>query len=202
MTSTENKPEIYGLVLAGGKSVRMGHDKSVASWHGKPHRYYLADLLREFCSSVFISCRQEQVGEMEAGYTTLPDTVEGMGPMSGLLTAFNQHPDKAWLVTACDLPLLDKATITYLINNRKQQSIATTYESPHDGLPEPLITIWEPSSYEVLKQKANEGFRCPRRVLINNNVTILKPPSPHALMNANTPEDAAAIHEILNKTSY
>ncbi len=197
MTTGDHKPEIYGLVLAGGKSVRMGHDKGLAQWHGKAHRYYLADMLSAFCAKVFISCREEQVGEIEAPYTALTDAVEGMGPMGGLLTAFQKHPGNAWLVTACDLPLLDTNTLTFLVNNRNLLSIATTFESPHDGLPEPLITIWEPSSYPILQQKANEGFTCPRRVLIHNNITILQPPVPNALLNANTPEDAALINQIL-----
>ena len=199
MTSTELKPEIYGLVLAGGKSVRMGHDKGMVNWHGKPHRYFLADMLKNYCQKVFISVREEQVAEIDANYPTLPDTISGMGPLGALLAAFGRYPDKAWLVTACDLPLLDDATLHFLVTHRNEQAIATTFESPHDGLPEPLITIWEPRSYDILHQKANDGFRCPRRVLINNNITILTAPNPQALMNANTPGDAEIIKEILNK---
>jgi molybdopterin-guanine dinucleotide biosynthesis protein A len=190
---------MYGLVLAGGKSVRMGQDKGLALWHGKPHRYYLAEMLNEYCQQVFISVRDEQATEIGAGYQVLTDAVAGMGPMGGLLSAFQKYPDRAWLVVACDLPLLDRETLQYLIDNRAPGSIATTFESPHDRLPEPLITIWEPASYSLLQQKANEGHRCPRRVLISNNITILQPPVPQALLNANTPGDAAIINEILNK---
>ncbi len=197
MTSGDRKPEIYGLVLAGGKSVRMGRDKGLSQWYGKPHRYYLAELLAAFCTKVYISCREEQLSEIDSIYNPLVDAVPGMGPMGGLLTAFGKHPGSAWLVTACDLPLLDAATLAFLVENRNLQSMATTFESPHDGLPEPLITIWEPSSHPILQQKANEGFSCPRRVLINNNITILQPPVPNALLNANTPEDAALINKLL-----
>jgi molybdopterin-guanine dinucleotide biosynthesis protein A len=156
-------------------------------------------MLNEYCQQVFISVRDEQATEIGAGYQVLTDAVAGMGPMGGLLSAFQKYPDRAWLVVACDLPLLDRETLQYLIDNRAPGSIATTFESPHDRLPEPLITIWEPASYSLLQQKANEGHRCPRRVLISNNITILQPPVPQALLNANTPGDAAIINEILNK---
>ena len=56
----EAKPVLNGLVLAGGKSERMGFDKSVLNWHGKAQRYYMADMLAPFCDEVFLSCRPDQ----------------------------------------------------------------------------------------------------------------------------------------------
>ena len=52
---------LYGLVLAGGRSTRMGQDKSLISYHGKAQREYMADLLGQWCSRTFISCRGDQV---------------------------------------------------------------------------------------------------------------------------------------------
>lgn len=201
MTSNvkSDKPHLYGLVLAGGKSVRMGHDKSIMQWHGKEQRYYMADLLQQVCEKAFISCRPEQQSEINSDYTTLPDNVTGAGPLIGILSALKAYPNAAWLVTACDLPLLDIATLQYLIQNRDTTSIATTFKSPHDGLPEPLITIWEPSSLERLHAHIADGFTCPRKALIRNEgkVTILIPKNPDTLINANTSEDVDKVKEIL-----
>ena len=196
---SNKQPQLYGLVLDGGKSVRMGHDKSIIKWHGSEQRYYMADLLKSVCSNVFISCRQEQQSEIDPEYQVIPDSYTGSGPMTGILSAFKAYPDVAWLVTACDLPLLDAATLKYLIKNRDANGIATTFESPFDSLPEPLITIWEPAGYEVLLSFLADNFTCPRKVLIRNNerVRMLKAPNPDALMNANTPEDAEKVKEIL-----
>lgn len=192
-------PPLYGLVLAGGKSMRMGYDKSVIQWHGMEQRYYMADLLKNVCEDVFISCRAEQQNEIDKNYKTLVDNYEGAGPLIGILSAFKTKPDVAWLVTACDLPLLDLPTLQYLIQNRDASCIATTFKSPFDGLPEPLITIWEPSSYERLQAHISDGYTCPRKALLKNetNVKILTPPNPDALMNANTPDDAERVKEII-----
>jgi molybdopterin-guanine dinucleotide biosynthesis protein A len=192
---------IKGLVLAGGKSVRMGLDKGMMMWHGKPQRYYMADMLAQLCDEVYISCREEQVADIAAPYNTLTDNplYAGSGPTAAILSAFELYPDSNWLVVACDLPLLDMATLQYLVENRDVNAIATTYESPHDGLPEPLITIWEPAAYAILLSKLQEGYKCPRKVLINNPTTILKPPYPQALTNTNTPEDAALVTSILSQ---
>ena len=193
-------PVLCGLVLAGGKSVRMGQDKTIIHWHGKEQRYYMADMLQSMCDEVFISCRAEQAGEIDTTYKTLTDSYEGAGPLIAILSAFKENPDVAWLVVACDLPLLDMNTLQYLLQNRDASCIATTFASPFDQHPEPLITIWEPTSYAVLLAHIADGFKCPRKALIRNidRVKILIPPDPKTLMNANTPEDAINVKDLLN----
>jgi len=200
ISKDNNNIKLNGLVLAGGKSVRMGQDKSVMQWHGKEQRYYLADMLKSLCNEVFISCRADQQNEINATYQTLPDVYTGIGPSGAILTAFSKYPETAWLVIACDLPLLDTATLQYLIANRDTNKIATTFESPYDSLPEPLITIWEPSSHNFLQEHISGGFTCPRKALIRNieNVKVIKAPNPDALMNANTPEDVEKVKKLIH----
>ncbi|MEO7961136.1 MAG: NTP transferase domain-containing protein [Ginsengibacter sp.] len=192
--------KINGLVLAGGKSKRMGRDKSSIQWHGKEQQYYIADLLKPLCDEVYISHRQGQEAEPNTNYKTLTDSYTGIGPYAGILSAFNFNPKASWLVVACDLPLLDNHTLKYLLANRNINAIATTFKSPFDGLPEPLITIWEPKSQEVLLSFLSNGYTCPRKVLIKSeNVHILLPPDGDALMNVNTPEDFAKAEKIIQK---
>jgi molybdopterin-guanine dinucleotide biosynthesis protein A len=191
--------KIFGLVLAGGKSKRMGFDKGAIQWHGKEQRYYMADLLGDVCDEVFISCRPEQQHNIDVRYKTLPDSYTGMGPYGAILSAFKEHPAVTWLVVACDLPLLDHNTLKCLLQHRDRSCIATTFKSPFDGLPEPLITVWEPSSYPMLLSFRSEGYSCPRKALIRSGdrVKILLAPDENALMNANTPDDAGKVKEIL-----
>jgi molybdopterin-guanine dinucleotide biosynthesis protein A len=194
----KQKTILNGLVLSGGKSSRMGRDKSSIQWYGKEQKYYMAALLQVLCNEVFISCRKEQEAEINSNYKTLVDTYTGIGQYGAILSAFQFQQNVAWLVVACDLPLLDQSTLEYLIENRNTNTIATTFKSPFDGLPEPLITIWEPKSYEVLLTYLANGYTCPRKVLIkSNNVHILQPPDGDALMNVNTPEDLAKAEQLL-----
>ncbi|SEH37868.1 NTP transferase domain-containing protein [Chryseobacterium culicis] len=192
-------PQLNGLVLAGGKSVRMGNPKDKINWHGKEQKYYAADLLAPFCDEVYISCRQDQLENFNSEYNALTDTFLQMGPFGGILSALRSQRDKAWLVVACDLPLLDKNSLEFLIQSRDPEKAATTYESPFDGLPEPLITIWEPKSYPLLLNFLGTGNTCPRKVLLNSDTLILKPANPDALMNVNTPEDMKKAQELLRK---
>ena len=182
-------PLVNGLVLAGGRSLRMGRDKGSIVWHGKPQREHTADLLRPICSEVFISCRAGQEADLETAYPILPDTFTELGPYGAILSAFRHNPNCAWLVVACDLPLLDAATLRFLLGNRQPRRVATAFQSPHDQMPEPLITIWEPKSYAALLSFLAQGYSCPRKVLLNADALILPAPDPAALTNVNTPEE-------------
>jgi len=192
---------LNGLVLAGGKSLRMGYDKSSIEWHGKEQRYYMADLLKQYCDEIFISCRADQQNEVDSHYKTLPDTFVDLGPYGAILSAFREKPDAAWLVVASDLPLLDADTLQHLVTHRNPSAVATTFENPFDGLPEPLITIWEPKAYPVLLSFLSQGYTCPRKALRNNDVHIIKAENADALMNVNTQDELEKVKDILLRKS-
>ena len=133
-------PPLYGLVLAGGKSQRMGKDKGQIDYHGKPQREYMADILNEICDETFLSVRSSKK-ETVIDYPFLEDTFYDLGPFGAIASAFRHRPNAAWLVVACDLPLLDLETLDFLVKNRKPSAIATAFNSPVNQFPEPLISI-------------------------------------------------------------
>jgi len=191
---------INGLVLAGGKSTRMGKPKDKINWHGKEQRYYLADLLAPFCDQVYISCREDQSLDCDPNYLFVSDSFSDVGPLAGILSAFKTNPATAWIVIACDLPLLDRDSIEHLINSRNAGKIATAYQNPTDQLPEPLIAIWEPKSYSILNHCLVTGNTSLRKALINNDTSIIKPAKPELLLNVNTPDELLKASEIIKKT--
>lgn len=186
---TGSRPPLYGLVLAGGRSERMGRDKGEIDYHGKPQREYALELLNAFCEKTFLSLRPGQEGIPRPDMPVLTDTFTGLGPFGAILSAFRQHPDAAWLVIATDLPLLDRTTLAQLAAKRQTSKVATAFNSPVDGFPEPLIAIWEPRSYPVLLQFLAQGYSCPRKALINSDVELIDAANPDALMNVNYPEE-------------
>jgi molybdopterin-guanine dinucleotide biosynthesis protein A len=182
-------PPLYGLVLAGGHSQRMGTDKGLLNYHGKPQREFLLDLLGNICQRTYLSCRQDQAQELSARFPVLADSFLDLGPLGAILSACRAQPDAAWLVVACDLPLLGKEALAYLSENRNPSAIATAFRSPVSNFPEPLAAIWEPKSYPVLLQFLAQGYSCPRKALINSPVSVIEAPEPSWLSNVNTPEE-------------
>lgn len=179
---------ISGLVLAGGKSQRMGKDKGMINYHGIPQRQFLFDLMETTCKERFYSCRADQKPDFE-GLALIFDRFVGLGPYGAILSAFLQQPDAAWLVVAVDLPLIDESIIADLCKRRNPSKLATAYLNPETGFPDPLLTIWEPRAYPVLLQFLAQGYSCPRKVLINADIELLETHRPEVLTNVNSPEE-------------
>jgi molybdenum cofactor guanylyltransferase len=192
---------IFGLILAGGASTRMQADKAALAYHGQPQLRWAFDLLSKQCAATFVSVRPDQRDDAaRAEYPQIVDRQPGIGPIAGISAALLEHPKAAWLVLACDLPFLTEQTLQYLIANRDPQKIATAYRSSHDGLPEPLCAIWEPSAREAVLAHIASGKQCPRKFLIDADVKMLDPVDARALDNVNTREEFAAANAVLSFT--
>ncbi|WP_405381621.1 NTP transferase domain-containing protein [Maribacter sp. LLG6340-A2] len=182
--------KLYGLVLSGGKSTRMGNDKGLIAYHDLPQREHLYQLLNQFCDRTFLSVRSDQEGDIPKKFETIVDKNEYLGPYNGLLSAYETYPDVAWLVLACDLPLMDAAAVQELIAARNTNKIASAFANSDDPLPEPLCAIWEPEALEQSAKylKAGHGS-CPRKFLINADTHLVFPTNKDVLLNANSKED-------------
>ena len=192
-----SKTKLYGLVLSGGKSTRMGQDKGVIQYHDLPQREHLYNLLSQVCARTFLSIRKEQTGDISKALDTIIDKDEYKGPFNGLLTAHSIYPEVAWFVIACDLPLIDLNAINQLINQRDSSKVATAFATRESGLPEPLAAIWEPDglarSIDYLEHATSS---CPRKYLINSDIKLVFPKNDIVLMNANSEED---YREVISK---
>jgi molybdopterin-guanine dinucleotide biosynthesis protein A len=180
---------LYGLLLSGGQSRRMQQDKAALDYQGEPQLLRAWRLLERVTERAFVSVRDTQTHDpLRARLPQIVDRYDAVGPVAGILSAQAAYPDAAWLVLACDLPLLDEAALQTLILQRDAAGDATAYASRFDGLPEPLCTIWEPSSHEQLWRRYEEGSYCPRKALALLRTRILPAPG-EALDNVNTPEE-------------
>lgn len=179
---------LMGLVLSGGKSRRMGRDKALLEWEGEALVLRQARLLKEWCDQVFLSARSGQ-GRDALGPTVLEDRHSCPGPIAGILTALEENPQAAWLVLACDLPLVDNSVLQALVAGRDPMGHGTAFRSPHDKRPEALCAIWEPAARALILRALAADMQCPRRILGMGNTRLLDPGSAHFLFNVNRPED-------------
>jgi len=172
----------------------MGRDKALLTYrHPRPQAVVTYELLQEFCARVYLSVRpgQRDSDGPLASLRQLADRFEEIGPMAGILTALSEHPDSPWLVVACDLPFLNRATLQRLIAARDPQKLATAFRSAHDGLPEPLCAIYEPSSRARLLELVAQGVHCPRKALIASSVHLIDLADARSLDNVNDPQEYA-----------
>ncbi len=192
-------PALKTLVLTGGKSQRMGQRKADLVYRpdGKTEAERIALICNELLpGSVHISVADPEQTPLK-GFPNLPDRFPGLGAAGAICTAFMTDPNAAWLVIACDLPLLEKEQIQTLLKARSPGRLATAYQLASQRFPEPLIAIYEPKAYQRLLQFLSMGYACPRKVLINSDVNKLVTKDERPFMNANTPEERAEVLAIL-----
>lgn len=186
-----------GLLLVGGKSSRMGADKSeLVLRDGLSQRERGIQLLGCVCNEVYVSTREESGAE-----NTIADAFGSIGPLGAIASAQQNDPDSAWLVLACDLPLLEQEHLTNLTNSRDTKKDATCFTSATDGLPEPLCAIWEPSSMNTVRESLDAGKRCPRSLLLSLETNSPSSPGLWPLANTNTKADLLEIKARLNKST-
>ena len=206
---SETIPSIKGLVLTGGKSTRMGKDKSELEYHGKPQKQFVKELLESKGVETFYSVRpfdpassvdrsaQGDNQEMNVISSAveksllenqIPDTFFNLGPFGGICSAFQKDPNSAWIVLATDLPFVNEDLIELLLRKRNPAKVATAVRGNGKKFPEPLITIYEPKAYPILLQYLAQGYSCPRKMLINSDVEIVEVDD-DLIRNINTPEE-------------
>ena len=197
MTTTREHnpaPPVYGLVMAGGHSMRMGTDKSALNFHGKPQGMYCSELLGGALDRVWVSTRKGAPDDkVFEGLARIEDAYEDIGPMSGVLSAMDQEPDAAWFVLACDLPFIDEHAVRELLDGRDPARMATAFMAL-DGFFEPLCAIYEPHIAPLLCERVAAGRYSLRDVLTDADVRMVCPPEDRMLTNVNTPEELEEVH--------
>lgn len=170
---TDHINNINALILIGGKSLRMGTDKSKLVYHNKPQIDFVFETLKTVinANNIFFSTRDlSQIKNKSVITDNYPD----YGPFGAILSAFEFDSSKAWLVIAIDLPYVDDNLLRLLIEKRKPSKIATTFKGINKDFPEPLITIWEPKSFKLLQNALKKDNFSLISILKNNEIEIIK----------------------------
>lgn len=176
---------VQGLVLAGGKSTRMGTDKTRLEYYGKSQLDHTIALLEQNQLKTFVSVGIDQRFDKRE---FIQDKFVGLGAFGAICSAFQHDPNKAWLVLATDLPFVNDELIRLLLQKRNPAKVATAIKGKSKEFMEPLITIYEPKAYPVLLSFLSQGYSCPRKTLINSDVEIIEVDD-NLIRNINTPED-------------
>jgi cyclic pyranopterin monophosphate synthase len=171
---------VYGLVLTGGKSTRMKEDKALINYRGLPHAQYIHDVLAKFCDGVYLSARETQ------WQGTSLDKYEG--PIGGMLSAFEKHPEANWIIVACDLIHFNETTVETLLANVSDKAV-TAFKNREKGFPEPLCAFYSPLAYKLFKDAYQADIKCPVKVIKNADVQMIDQGGTVDLANINTPEE-------------
>jgi molybdenum cofactor guanylyltransferase len=134
----ENKRLYTGIILSGGKGVRLGMDKGLIELNGRKLIEYAIDILSPFCNEVIISSNNPDYGILPA--RIVPDFAAGNGPMMGIYSALKASPTAANLILAVDNIFVTRAFFQYLVSlNLSAYHVAVPYVQ--NKYFEPLVDI-------------------------------------------------------------
>lgn len=200
MAQTDEQ-RVAGIVLAGGRSRRMGRDKAAMDWAGEPMLARVVRTVGQRCDPVFVVAPEESAayqglhgtGGPEAQWVT--DETPGGGPLAGLAVGLSRAADAgaAWaFVCATDMPLISAELIDELLRGvtvSTQAVIATDAQRDH-----PMAGLYRTDVAPVVAELTAGGERRMLAALDALTTHRVAVGNPEWLTNVNAPEDMHRLH--------
>lgn len=134
--------------MAGGKSSRMGSDKGLINFKGKPMIQHIIDTLESMNVPIMIIANNGAYRDF--GYPVYNDIIPEKGPIGGIYTALHHTTTDKNIVISCDTPFVSKTLIQLLLDQSENQMVTIP---EFDGRQHPLIGIYDKNTVDVFKSK-------------------------------------------------
>ena len=184
------KAALSGAIIAGGQSSRLGFNKALVLFRGKP----VIERMRETLSPVVSSIRiiANDPSEYRAfNIETVPDLRPGCGPLSGIHAALSVSTTEYVLIVSCDLPLLTADTLTPLLLEYPGYDI-TMFKHK---LFEPLCAVYRRTCLPALEELIDHGEYRIIDLFPTLNTRIIRVDQSEVFQNINTKEDYERLQE-------
>lgn len=134
---------VTGIILAGGKSLRMGEDKGLVFFRGKLMIEHVINVLEELSVPIIIIANNDNYNQF--GYPVYSDIFSDKGPAGGIHTGLTHAKTETNIIISCDSPLITSQIIEKLLKEHKDHQITLPQIN---GKTHPLIGIYEKSTLE------------------------------------------------------
>ncbi len=138
---------LSGIILAGGKSRRMGQDKGLLDFRGKPLIAHVKEALKPLCDEAIIIANDQAYHEF--GLPVYPDLHPDKGPLGGICTGLTYTAHEQSLVLSCDTPFITTPLLSHLVQQTVEGHIGICYEA---GRAQPLVGLYGKSVEGKLKE--------------------------------------------------
>jgi molybdopterin-guanine dinucleotide biosynthesis protein A len=160
--------KLTAIILAGGKSSRMGEDKGLMLFNGKPMIQYIIDTIKPLVDDVMIIANQEDYNAF--GYPVYADLIKDSGPLAGIYTGLHYSKTEKNIVLSCDVPFVTKEVINELIANCENVDGVIC---ENEGRTHQLIGVYDKSNSDFFKNELENGQRKIKLVLQKLNVKTI-----------------------------
>ncbi|CNJ71341.1 molybdenum cofactor guanylyltransferase MobA [Yersinia aldovae] len=152
------RPNITGVILAGGRSSRMGgNDKGLIYLHGKPLYQHVIDKLKPQVEDLLINANRNQALYQHSGIPVISDIITGfVGPLAGIHSGLS-HSATEWVIFApCDVPTLPDNLVSQLWQGKQQALAAYVYDGERAH---PTLVLMHVSLKPLLAEYLAKGDR-------------------------------------------
>jgi molybdopterin-guanine dinucleotide biosynthesis protein A len=199
-----SKTPAFSISLsAGGKSSRMGRDKGLLSFMGKPLYVYILDQLRGASDDIFLIANDEQ-GYWQSETPVFADKIADIGALGGIYSALSYAQNDVCLVLACDMPFISLPIIDQLRAAVSNFDVAIPQLG--SGLLEPFRAIYRKTCLPIIAKAIKDGERKATAFLPKVKTTFLPAeiltqldPNLESFLNINTPAELAEVEAIARK---
>lgn len=181
-----------GVVLTGGRSTRMGQDKSLLRVDGRALTSVVGAALREAGATEVLAVGGDlqSLASLPEIDRALEDEFPGEGPLGGIITALDAAANDFVVILACDTPRLDSATPKLLIEGLSTSPVNAVAYAVVEGRAQPLTAAWNrPVALPALRRAFDLGERAPRRVFPDLVVVEVTTLTASAVDDLDSPED-------------
>ena len=183
-----NIEETSAIILAGGRSSRMGTDKAKLQVGDKTLLERMVEKVRHLGITEGIICGCSECPE---GTRYVPDLIPGRGPLSGIHAGLKQVCHQSSLVLPVDMPLIPEETLKLLIEAHGSLPITALTLKDH---PEPLVAVYDARLVQDCEKILQEEKTSPRRLFdMYGYRPVPYTKDPVFLINCNTPEEFALV---------
>ena len=190
--------DISAAILAGGKSRRMGRNKALLPWEGKPLIAHVYETVHPLVEDLFLVTDDPGLFDF-LPCPKIPDRVPGKGPISGIDAALRFSRNPHVLVVACDAPFLSSSLLELLAG--KTQEADLVIPCGPQG-PEPLCAVYGKGGLPLIEESLRKGDfslmaligRLRTREIPREEVALVDPDF-RSFMNINTHDDFRTLTE-------
>lgn len=150
-----NKKNITGIILAGGKSSRMGSDKALILFKNQTFLEHVIHALKPLVDNILIVSNNPEHGEFN--YERIPDAIPDAGPMAGLHAGLTHSKTENNLVLSCDVPLIQTSVLEMIIANNEEAKDVIQLEDQGKSLP--LVALYKMRTAPHFISLLNQGER-------------------------------------------
>lgn len=178
---------ITGVVMAGGKSKRMGTDKGLMNFNGRPMVSYAIELFSDLFSQVMISSNNDEYEKF--GLPVISDVHKNCGPLCGLHAVLTQITTDKVFVISCDMPFVTRGTIEEILLCQE----ACIAVASHSEFLEPLCGIYSKALLLDMNNRIKNGNFKMYRFIKEQKLVKYVNVNPAQFININSPDDVKEI---------